>query len=86
MKELKEGDYVIITKPSINIFNVKAQIIEVVNRASDDTFYYYLVKYNDNQVHYETTQIFDEAYSLSQETIEIDIEYSRDLKLKQLGI
>ena len=83
MNDFRVGDHVIITKPSINIFNVKAQIIML-----DDYYNCIIIKYKDSDHFYgfsayKTGNIF---LGSSDEKIDIDKEYYRELKLKELGI
>jgi predicted secreted protein len=84
---LKIDDFVIITKPITNHFNVKAQITDIAYR--DDRVYFYQVKYKRNGINnlgvnnVGSCNIFVHS---SDESIEIDVQYYRELKLKKLDI
>lgn len=89
MNEFKVGDYVIINKSIVNIVNTKGVVVELMYRSSlqwkEDKLYYYRVAYNTStETNYmPTCNIFLDT---SGESIELDVEYARDLKLKELGI
>ena len=89
---LKIDDFVIITKPITSHFNVKAQITDIAYR--DDRVYFYQVKYKRNGIKAQiinnlgvnnvgSCNIFVHS---SDESIEIDVQYYRELKLKKLDI
>ena len=82
---LKIDDFVIITKPITNHFNVKAQITDIAYR--NDRVYFYQVKYKRNGIlgvnNVGHCNIFVHS---SDESIEIDVQYYRELKLKKLDI
>lgn len=82
----KVDDFVIITKPITSHFNVKAQITDIAYR--NDRVYFYRVKYKRNGINKNldvnnvgSCNIFVDS---SDESIEIDVQYYRELKLKEL--
>jgi hypothetical protein len=90
MNEFKVGDYVIINKSIVDIVNTKGVVVELMYRSSlqwkEDKLYYYRVAYTklSKEGNFRTTcNIFLDT---SGESIELDVEYARDLKLKELGI
>lgn len=87
MNEFKVGDYVIINKSIVDIINTKGVVVELMYRSSlQDKLYYYRVAYTklSKEGNFRTTcNIFLDT---SGESIELDVEYARDLKLKELGI
>jgi hypothetical protein len=89
MNEFKVGDHVIISKSITNISNTKGIVCELMYRSSlqwkEDKLYYYRVAYNTStEDNYKPTcNIFIDT---SGESIELDVEYYRDLKLNELGI
>lgn len=85
MNDFRVGDHVIISKTVSNLINVRAQIIML-----DDYYNCIVIKYKDSEPDhfygfsaYKTGNIFLDS---SDEKIDIDKEYYRELKLKELGI